>query len=80
MLAGLWGAHNYMDMAMAKKVKAKTSAWYQTNLTTESNKKVKSALLDVQPNLFKFYDQRILQFKVFPLVGTSFYRCKKYLF
>ena len=26
MLAGLWGAHNYMDMAMAKKVKAKTTA------------------------------------------------------
>lgn len=48
MLAGLWGAHNYMNMAMAKKVK--------------------SALVDVQPNLFKFYDQRILQFKVFPLV------------
>ena len=59
MLAGLWGAHNYMDMAMAKKVKAKTTAWYQTNLTTDSDNKVKSALLDVQPNLFKFYDQRV---------------------
>ena len=33
--------------------------------------KVKSALVDVQPNLFKFYDQRILQFKVFPLVWSS---------
>ena len=32
--------------------------------------KVKSALVDVQPNLFKFYDQRILQFKVFPLVWS----------
>ena len=47
-----------------------------TNLTTDSDNKVKSALLDVQPNLFKFYDQRILQFKVFPLVGTSFLRWK----
>ena len=81
MLAGLWGAHNYMNMAMAKKVKLdrrykpdcsiKVDFSWQCFLQWVSWKKVKSALVEVQPNLFKFYDQRILQFKVFPLVWSS---------
>jgi hypothetical protein len=30
--------------------------------------RVRTALLGVPPNLYKFYDQRILHYKVFPLV------------
>ena len=50
-LAGLWGANNYVNLSMANSVKA--------------------ALLGVQPNLYKFYDQRILHSRVWPIIRYS---------
>ena len=47
-LAGLWGAKNYVNFQKAQEIRQR--------------------LLDVEPNQWKFYDQRILNTRVWPAI------------
>ena len=49
MLAGLWGAHNYMDMAMAKKVKAKITACYHSYNWRQQKGEIRPAGCSAKP-------------------------------
>ena len=66
-LAGLWGGRNYLNFSRALEV----YLHFIVRLVVISIiivSQVRKALLEVDVNLWKFYDQRVLKNNVWPLV------------